>query len=264
MPSVQVGELTMNYTVKGEGDWLVMVGGYASGNWSSWGPQLDLASQKFKVLAFDNRGIGGTDAPDSPYTTQMLAKDALGLMQVLGIPRAHLMGKSLGGAIAQWMTILQPDSVRSLAMTSTFAHLGPRGRHMVQWWLASAKATGIDRCFLSGLLTYFYSEKYCELNQDKIEKSVESMLQVNRPLHGYLHTGHSLLTHDSRDRLCEIQCPTQILIGENDIITSLEHSQEIGRYIPHSEVLIFEDTLHGFMAERPDAFDSMLQFFASH
>jgi len=262
MPCIKVGDLTMNYTVKGEGDWLVMVGGYASGNWSSWGQQLDLAAQKFKVLAFDNRGIGGTDAPDVPYTTQMLAQDALGLMKALDIPRAHLMGKSLGGAIAQWMAILQPDRVRSLAMTSTFAHLGARGRHMVEWWLGSAKATGIDRCFLLGLLTYFYSERYFELNQEKIEQSVDFMLQVNRPLHGYLHTGHSLLTHDSRDRLCEIKCPTQILIGQNDIITTPEQSREIGNSIPHSEVLIFEDTLHGFMAERPEAFESMLQFFA--
>ena len=129
MPSIKVGDLTMNYTVRGEGDWLVMVGGYVSGNWSSWGQQLDLAAQKFKVLAFDNRGIGGTDAPDVPYTTQMLAQDALGLMQALDIPRAHVMGKSLGGAIAQWMAILQPERVRSLAMTSTFAHLGARSRH---------------------------------------------------------------------------------------------------------------------------------------
>jgi len=264
MPCIKVGDLTMNYTVQGEGDWLVMVGGYASGNWSSWGQQLDRAAQKFKVLAFDNRGIGGTDAPDTPYTTQMLAKDALGLMQALGIQRAHVMGKSLGGAIAQWMAILGPDSVRSLAMTSTFAHLGPRGRHMVQWWLASAKATGIDRSFLLGLLTYFYSERYFELNQEKIEQSVDIMLQVNRPLHGYLQTGHSLLTHDSRDRLCDIQCPTQILIGQNDIITTLEQSQDISNRIPHSEILIYEDTLHGFMAERPEAFDAMLQFFAAN
>ena len=111
MPSIQVGDISMNYTVQGQGDWLVMVGGYASGNWSSWGPQLDMAAQQFKVLAFDNRGIGGTDAPDVPYTTQMLARDALGLMQALGISRAHVMGKSLGGAIAQWMAILQPESV---------------------------------------------------------------------------------------------------------------------------------------------------------
>jgi pimeloyl-ACP methyl ester carboxylesterase len=135
---------------------------------------------------------------------------------------------------------------------------------MVQWWLGSAKAMGIDRCFLQGLLTYFYSERYCNSNQEKIEKSVEAMLKVHRPLHGYLHTGHGLLTHDSQERLCEIQCPTQILIGQNDLITTLEQSQDIARRIPHSELLVFEDTLHGFMAERPDAFDSIMQFFARH
>ena len=264
MPQVQVGDIQMNYTVQGEGEWLVMVGGYASGNWSSWGPQLKRAAQDFKVLAFDNRGIGGTDAPDMPYTTHMLGADALGLMDQLGIERAHVLGKSLGGAIAQQMVLQQPGRVRSLAMTSTFGKLGLRAQDMVSWWLGSARAMGVNRCFLAGLLTYFYTERYYENNREKLNASLEVMLQVHRPLHGYLNTGNALLTHDVMDRLGEISCPTQILIGQNDIITSVEHSQALAAAIPNAELLVYEDTWHGFMSERPDAFETMLQFFKQH
>jgi len=264
MPQVQVGDIQMNYTVQGEGEWLVMVGGYASGNWSSWGPQLKRAAQDFKVLAFDNRGIGGTDAPDMPYTTHMLGADALGLMDQLGIERAHVLGKSLGGAIAQQMVLQQPERVRSLAMTSTFGKLGLRAQDMVSWWLGSARAMGVNRCFLAGLLTYFYTERYYENNREKLNASLEVMLQVHRPLHGYLNTGNALLTHDVMDRLGEISCPTQILIGQNDIITSVEHSQALAAAIPNAELLVYEDTWHGFMSERPDAFETMLQFFKQH
>ena len=264
MPQVQVGDIQMNYTVQGEGEWLVMVGGYASGNWSSWGPQLKRAAQDFKVLAFDNRGIGGTDAPDMPYTTHMLGADALGLMDQLGIERAHVLGKSLGGAIAQQMVLQQPERVRSLAMTSTFGKLGLRAQDMVSWWLGSARAMGVNRCFLAGLLTYFYTERYYENNREKLNASLEVMLQVHRPLHGYLNTGNALLTHDVMDRLGEISCPTQILIGQNDIITSVEHSQALAAAIPNAELRVYEDTWHGFMSERPDAFETMLQFFKQH
>ncbi len=264
MPQVKVGDIQMNYTVQGEGEWLVMVGGYASGNWSSWGAQLTRAAQDFQVLAFDNRGIGGTDAPDMPYTTQMLGADALGLMDQLGIERAHVLGKSLGGAIAQQMVLQQPQRVRSLAMTSTFGKLGPRGHDMVSWWLGSAQAMGVNRCFLAGLLTYFYSEAYYEQHHEKIHASVDAMLQVNRPLHGYLNTGNALLTHDVMARLGEITCPTQILIGKNDIITTVEHSQALAAAIPNAELRVYEDTWHGFMSERPEAFEAMLQFFKQH
>ncbi len=264
MPQAQVGDIRINYTVQGEGDWLVMVGGYASGNFSSWGAQLTRAAQDFKVLAFDNRGIGGTDAPDMPYTTHMLAADALGLMAHLGIERAHLLGKSLGGAIAQQMVLQQPGRIRSLAMTSTFGKLGERGQDMVRWWLGSARATGVDRCFLAGMLTYFYTERYYEANRDKTNAAIDTMLQVNRPLHGYLNTGNALLTHDVMARLGEITCPTQVLIGQNDMITSVEHSRALAAAIPNAELLEYEDTWHGFMSERPEAFEVMMTFFKQH
>ena len=216
------------------------------------------------MLAFDNRGIGGTDAPDMPYTTHMLGADALGLMDQLGIERAHVLGKSLGGAIAQQMVLQHPERVRSLAMTSTFGKLGLRAQDMVNWWLGSARAMGVNRCFLAGLLTYFYTERYYENNREKLNASLEVMLQVHRPLHGYLNTGNALLTHDVMARLGEITCPTQILIGKNDIITTVEHSRALAAAIPNAELRVYEDTWHGFMSERPDAFEAMLQFFKQH
>lgn len=264
MPHAQVGDIRMNYTVQGEGDWLVMVGGYASGNWSAWGAQLQRAAQEFKVLAFDNRGIGATDAPDLPYTTEMLGADALGLMAHLGIERAHVLGKSLGGAIAQQMALQQPARVRSLAMTSTFGKLGQRGQDMVRWWMGSAQAMGLDRCFMAGLLTYFYSESYYEAHRQKIDASIDALLAVHRPLHGYLNTGHALLTHDVMARLGQIRCPAQILIGKNDIITTVEHSQALAAAIAGAKLQVYEDTWHGFMSERPQAFESMLEFFKQH
>jgi len=162
------------------------------------------------------------------------------------------------------MVLQQPERVRSLAMTSTFGKLGLRAQDMVSWWLGSARAMGVNRCFLAGLLTYFYTERYYENNREKLNASLEVMLQVHRPLHGYLNTGNALLTHDVMDRLGEISCPTQILIGQNDIITSVEHSQALAAAIPNAELRVYEDTWHGFMSERPDAFEAMLQFFKQH
>lgn len=264
MPKAKIGDINLNYTVQGSGDWLVMVGGFVSGNWQAWGPQLDEMAKHFKVLAFDNRGIGASDAPDYPYTTEMLALDAVGLMKHLEIDKAHVFGKSLGGAIAQWITLLEPSRVRSLVMTSTFGRMGPRSQDIVRWWLGSAQAMGLNRCFFEGMLSYFYSEAYYEANREAIDSTIDKLLQVQRPLHGYLNTGNALLTHDVMNRLGDIRCPTKILIGDKDLITTIEHSVELGRLIPNSEVAVFEKTLHGFMSERPDAFESIVDFFGRH
>ncbi len=264
MPVAKIGDIQMNYTVQGSGDWVVMIGGYISGNWSSWGAQLDRMAKHFKVLAFDNRGVGETDAPDMPYTTDMMAADTLGLMKHLGITSAHIFGKSLGGAIGQCMALAEPGMVRSLAMTSTFGKTSERTKDMVRWWLGSAKSMGIADPFLSGKMTYFLTEEYNEANQASIRASVQNMMKVNRPVHGYVNTGNCLLTHDVMSRLGEIRCPTHIMIGSKDIVTTAEHSAELARLIPNAELVVVDNMLHGFMTEKPETFDLIPEFFKRH
>ena len=260
MPIAKIGDVSLNYTVEGSGDWLVLIGGYASGNWQAWGAQLAELSKTWRVLAFDNRGIGASDVPDYPYTTRMMALDALGLMDHLGIERAHVLGKSLGGAIAQWVAIEQPQRVRSLAMSSTFARPSKRFTKMVEWWVATAGSAGFSALF-PGQLTYFYSAEYYEANFAAIEKATATLVGVNRPLKGFAHTGHAAVTHDTWDRLAEIRVPTLILCGEEDVITPPRHSLEFGARIPGAEVHIEPRTLHGLMTEKPETFRRVKEFF---
>jgi pimeloyl-ACP methyl ester carboxylesterase len=261
MPLAQIGDIKINYSVQGAGDWVVLIGGYASGNWQAWGGQLDALAKSYRVLAFDNRGIGETDAPDQPYTTRMMAQDTLGLMRHLGVDRAHILGKSLGGAIAQWVALEEPARVRSIAMSSTFARRC--NASMVNWWRDTAKYAGFERLF-PGLLTYFFSAEYFEANPDAIERGVKALLQVNRPLHGLLHTGNGVITHDTWDRLGEIKAPAFVICGGEDIVTPPRHSEEIAQRLPKAEVHIVPRTLHGVMTERPDTFEWVLDFFKRH
>jgi len=265
LPTAQLDGIDLNYEVMGEGEWLVMIGGYVSGNHDAWGQQPQKLAESFKVLVFDNRGIGGSAVPDVPYTTRMMANDTLMLMKHLGIERAHIFGKSLGGAIAQWMAIDAPAAVRSIAMTSSFAIASPRMKAMVRWWLDSAKTHGgLTAEVIAGLLTYFFTESYWEKNADTLQRSVANILAVNRPVQGFLHTGNCLLTHDTLGQLERIGCPVQVLVGAEDAITTPEHNQEIARRIPNAELQIIPDSLHGFMTEVPASFQLIEDFFKKH
>jgi pimeloyl-ACP methyl ester carboxylesterase len=263
MPLAKVADLNINYTVQGSGEWLVLIGGYASSNWQSWGSVLTELAKEYRVLAFDNRGIGGSDVPDYPYTTQMLARDTLGLMDHLEIDRARVLGKSMGGAIAQWVALEQPQRVRCLAMTSSTSRLDSRARKMVQWWMDTARDSGFEALF-PGELTYFYTAQYYDANPEAIARAEQALISAHRPLKGFLHMGHALIHHDTWNRLGEIKLPVFLLCGADDMITPAKHCEEMARRLPDAELHIVPDTLHGVMSEKPETFELVRNFLRRH
>ena len=120
MPSVSVGDIKIFYQDVGEGEPLVLIMGFG-GDHMAWALQMADFSAQYRVIAFDNRGVGQSDAPDHPYTIRMMAGDALGLMDALGVDSAHVIGVSMGGMIAQELALARPDRVRSLHLACTFA-----------------------------------------------------------------------------------------------------------------------------------------------
>jgi pimeloyl-ACP methyl ester carboxylesterase len=115
----------MYYELAGAGPPLVLIAGLGI-DLSECGQLIDALSAHYRVLAFDNRGSGRTDKPDEPYTVKQMAADTRGLMQALGIERAHIVGMSLGGRIALDLALGHPERVRSLILVSTSARVERR------------------------------------------------------------------------------------------------------------------------------------------
>jgi len=260
MTIAKVNGVHLNYTVQGSGEWLVLIGGYASSNWSSWGSILVELSKSYQVLAFDHRGIGGSDVPDHPYTTPMLADDVLGLMDHLHIDKARVLGKSMGGSIAQWVTLKEPQRVQSLAMTSTTSRLDERAKKMVAWWIETARHCGYETLF-PGELTYFYSADFYNKNPSLIRAAEQALINVHRPIEGFAHMGHALIHHDTADLIHTIDVPTLLLCGEDDSITPSAHTLEMGRKINNAQVHIIPKTLHGVLSEKPETLSLITDFF---
>ena len=260
MPFVSSGAVKINYTVEGSGDWLVMIGGYASGNWTSWGAHLAEMSKQFRVLALDNRGIGDSDVPDYPYTTLMMARDTIAVMDHLKIDRAHIFGKSLGGNIGQWIAIEQPQRVRSLVATSTFAKPDQRRNNMVNWWMATAQDAGYEKLF-PGLMTYFYTAEYYDANIEAINRTVQGLIKAKRPLKGFLHMGASILDHDTWDRLGEIKAPT-LLLAPTRSLSAPQHDQlRIAGLIPDAQLAWIDGTGHEIYIDQAQACADALRRF---
>ena len=118
MPKAKVNEINIAYDVNGQGKPLVMIMGLG-GTRQSWVFQKRTFSKRFKVITFDSRGIGKSDKPDEPFTIRTMANDTIGLMNHLSIDKAHVLGVSHGGRVAQEVAINYPDRVIKLVLAST-------------------------------------------------------------------------------------------------------------------------------------------------
>ena len=130
MPIVNTGRFDINYVEEGEGFPVVLIHGLA-GDHTAWFPQIAALKKKYRVIAFDNPGSGKSSKVQSPVNTAELADATLGLMDKLNIKRAHVVGRSMGGAIAQQMALRSQDSLQSKAMAASFARLAPLGNQKI-------------------------------------------------------------------------------------------------------------------------------------
>ncbi len=125
MPTIRVNDIHIYYEINGELEPIVLIAGLGTEH-KVYKPIIDDLSPRYKVLAFDNRGVGRSDRPDAPYTIEMMANDTAALMKEVGIEKANVLGFSMGGKIAMVLALQHPEMVKSLVLTSTTAR--PTGR----------------------------------------------------------------------------------------------------------------------------------------
>jgi 3-oxoadipate enol-lactonase len=258
-----VGDLNMYYEVPGQGEPLVLIAGLGS-DLSDWAFQIPEFSKKYRVITFDNRGAGRTDAPDMPYSIRMMSDDTVGLMDVLGIDQAHILGVSMGGYIAQELAIRHPGRARSLILGSTSAGPYQLEAHVLTTWAAAAiKGIG-QKTFFQLMLPFIFTDKLFE-NPDMVQTAVDMIAAHHSvtPAYAIVRQLMACVEHDARGRLGRITVPTLILAGKDDILVPFSLSEELATNIPKAELVVLDGGGHGFNTEVPDKFNqAVLEFLA--
>ena len=257
MKIAKLGPYNINYLDVGQGTPLVLIHGLA-GDYSAWTNQINLLKNQYRVIAFDNRGAGKSSQVDEPVTTLDLAQDTLGLMDFLNIQSAHIVGRSMGGAVAQHMALIAPERIKSLVLCASFATLDPLGRRVLlnmrealEWrmnWADHARHS----------VQNFVSADFFNNKLDQVKK-IEMLIGGETRLPAcYIRQNEACQNHDTSDKLGLIKQPTLIMAGQSDPICSLMATRVLSEGIPNSKTIIFENTSHFFLMEQADKFNQNL------
>jgi 3-oxoadipate enol-lactonase len=261
MPYTDAPGFRMYYEEHGSGFPLLLINGLGSDH-LEWLHQIPAFGACFRVLVFDNRGTGSTEVPPGPYTTAQMADDAAALLAALGVPRAHVLGVSLGGMIAQEVALRHPDRVDGLVLGCTGPGGGLSVRPSPEAMAAFVLAKGEDpEAELRRMLPFLYTDACIRDLPGEIEGFVRRRLDHPTPREGYLAQLSAAVTHDASSRLGKIRSRTLVITGDADRLVNWENSLRLAGRIPGAVLAVLPGAPHRLFAETADAFNrEVLQF----
>ena len=264
MTAISAHGIELNYKLEGDGEeTIVLINGLAD-DLETWVLQIDdFLAAGYRVLRFDNRGIGQSGKPVGPYSSKMLADDAKALVDALGITDFHLMGISMGGMIAQEYALSYPQDLRSVTFGCTYAAPGPFCSRMFAMWADLAPVLGVPFVMRDVTLWAFTVPFFSERGEDLAEFET-AMRYMDQPVHAYLAQLAVIQQHDTTSRLGEIAVPSLVLAGEEDILIPVSLSRRIHEAIPGSEWATTKGG-HACVWEHPTEFNqTFLDFVRRH
>lgn len=257
LKQAKVGRYSLRYLDVGQGTPVVLIHGLA-GDYSAWNAQIEVLSQHYRVIAFDNRGAGLSTQVDEPVSTAELAVDTLQLMDHLQLPPAHVVGRSMGGAVAQHMALQAPERVISLTLCASFAQLDPLGRRVLLnmrealvWrmnWADHARHS----------VQNFVSADFFNRYPDRVAAIERLIGGETRMPACYIRQNEACQQHDTSADLHRIRQPTLVMGGDSDPICSLTATRVLSEGLPNVRTEIFSQSSHFFLMEQPEKFIQLL------
>ena len=260
---VQVGDINMSYTIRGEGDPILLIMGY-SGSKNDWDPTfLDRLSANHKVVVFDNRGVSNRTLGKN-YTINQLAADAKGLLDVLNITKVDILGYSMGGMIAQELTLQHKDKVDDLIIYASYC--GTKNQTYVppdELLLQFGDINGTEDEIKKRFVPYQFPKDWMEQNTEKYDKifssfklpSKETLQKQQKAMFDWIDKGGSC------ERLKDIQQDTLIIAGTADKVIPSINSEILKDKIERAQLETFVGGGHALMFQFPERLSKVINTF---
>jgi aminoacrylate hydrolase len=242
LPRVNIGPLTLNVEERGSGPAFIFIPGLA-GLLNAWEYQIAELSRRYRCVTFDHRGAGDSDKPASGYSTEVLARDVIGIMDALGIDRAHMAGTSTGGCVLQNLAIDFPARVRCAIFSNTWVKADEyitrvqMTRKHIALSYGPEEYVKVSSLFTNGPMQFRYDpDKVMDLERRALKTVAEVDILAQRL--------DMTLAHDRSRELTRIACPSLIVGTRDDATVPFYQSEDLHNAIPGSRLVVFEEGGH--------------------
>ena len=251
LQAVRTG-VSLNYEVSGEGEPLLLAMG-TSGNIGLWAEMVPRLADRYRVIAFDNRGLGGSERGTGPITVASMAEDTAALLEALDVPKVHIVGWSLGSAVAQELALAHPGRVRSLTLGCTYC--GGDGSQLMDpadfGGLVEAMGSGDPQRVFRAMWELNLSPAFRE---DEARYALFTAMAESQPARretiGF--QVQAITAHDTSARLPGLSIPTLVVHGTVDRVLGVANGRQIASLLPEARLEIFESIGHMFWWEQPE------------
>jgi len=259
VPKIGVNGIELYYELSGPEDAPVLV--LSNGvmmSTASWAFQKAALSPHLRVLLYDCRGMWQSDHPEDGYSMSQHADDLAGLLDALGIKKAHIAGISYGAEVSMTFAIQYPEKTQSLIVIDGVSEIHPLLRAQTMPWLMAAEKHDAEWLLKTSYHMNF-AEDWIEANQAFIDASVDRYAELD--MDALVRLMKSFYALNLTDQLSEIKAPTLVIAGEEDLIKGREYAEIIAAQIPGSEFVMVPGSGHALCLEKPAVLNTLLLGF---
>ncbi len=259
MRRIKANGISIGVDIAGEGPWLIFSHSLGCRK-EMWRPQIDAFAATHRVLTYDTRGHGDSDAPPGPYLLETLAQDVVALCAALDIRKCHFVGLSMGGMIGQMLALNAPDLLLSLTLANTSSFYGPAA--LANW--AARRDTALSAgmaALVTPSLDRWFTPTFRATHPDALHTAAQWLQDANPQ--GYAACCMAIAAIDTTARLNEIDVPVLVIAGADDVATPPSLAQVMHAEISDSRLRVLAGAAHISSVEQAEAFNRVLGKFLS-
>ena len=247
---------------RADGEPLLMLQGLGADS-RGWALQRMAFARRFRCLAVDNRGVGGSTGAPHPFSLEQMAADAVAVLDDAGVARAHIMSASMGGAIAQFVAVRYPERVSSLVLACTACRHHEWRRELLQEWADAVGARGTSALGAEGLRWLVGPRLHRRFG---LWLNLMARIVLQASPEAFVAQVRAILDapDDLRFELAGVRAPTLVITGSQDLLTPLGDAEELAELIPGSHLFELRGAAHALMVEAPNAYNrAVVDFLTS-
>lgn len=264
MPNLQLPDINLHYEIDGNGPPLILIAGMLSDS-ASWGPLIAPLAAKHIVIRPDNRTTGRTTPALAPTAPEQNARDILALLDYLDIPKAHIIGHSMGGYIAAELAALTPERVNTLTLLCSAPINLPRSWHLFQSF-CDIRKSGPEGLWLRSLFPWLFHHHFFD-KPEQIEGAIAASLAYPhaQSMNAMQHQLDALKHYDPKGLIQRIKAPTLALLAQSDLIVPYQEALDLLGQITQAEIQTIQNAGHSIHWDAPQAvLDALIPFLKEH